>query len=302
MVYDPNGDEDGWLLVGREETIKDTMQRLGINGDFIEIHNASISEHRERYTDYVYNRLQRKGKLYRDCQRMVNQNRNIFASCLVTDGIADAMVTGLTRSFAVSLDDAMRAINCKPGKRAMGMSMMIIDGKAIFVADTSVNEVPTSEQLADIAVQAASHVQAMGYEPRVAFLSFSNFGNPTRETTTRIRRAVSVLDTMNVGFEYEGEMQANLALDFDLQKRLFPFSRLTGPANILIMPALHSANITTKLIQKAGGSTAVIGPMLVGLEKPVQIVPMGATVTDLVTMAALGAYESITNEMEEPFL
>ncbi|WP_421779480.1 NADP-dependent malic enzyme [Kiloniella litopenaei] len=290
------------LLVGREETIKNTMQRLGINGDFIEIHNASISEHRERYTDYVYNRLQRKGKLYRDCQRMVNQNRNIFASCLVTDGIADAMVTGLTRSFAVSLDDAMRAINCKPGKRAMGMSMMIINGKAIFVADTSVNEVPSSEQLADIAVQAASHVQAMGYEPRVAFLSFSNFGNPTRETTTRIRRAVSVLDTMNVSFEYEGEMQANLALDFELQQRLFPFSRLTGPANILIMPALHSANITTKLIQKAGGSTAVIGPMLVGLEKPVQIVPMGATVTDLVTMAALGAYESITNEMEEPFL
>ncbi|WP_085902576.1 NADP-dependent malic enzyme [Kiloniella majae] len=290
------------LLVGREETIKNTMQQLGISGDFIEIHNASISEHRERYTDYVYNRLQRKGKLYRDCQRMVNQNRNIFASCLVTDGIADAMVTGLTRSFAVSLDDAMRAINCKPGKRAMGMSMMIINGKAIFVADTSVNEVPTSEQLADIAVQAASHVQAMGYEPRVAFLSFSNFGNPTRETTTRIRRAVSVLDTMNVSFEYEGEMQANLALDFDLQQRLFPFSRLTGPANILIMPALHSANITTKLIQKAGGSTAVIGPMLVGLEKPVQIVPMGATVTDLVTMAALGAYESITNEMEEPFL
>ncbi|WP_085906454.1 NADP-dependent malic enzyme [Kiloniella majae] len=290
------------LLVGREETIKNTMQQLGISGDFIEIHNASISEHRERYTDYVYNRLQRKGKLYRDCQRMVNQNRNIFASCLVTDGIADAMVTGLTRSFAVSLDDAMRAINCKPGKRAMGMSMMIINGKAIFVADTSVNEVPTSEQLADIAVQAASHVQAMGYEPRVAFLSFSNFGNPTRETTTRIRRAVSVLDTMNVSFEYEGEMQANLALDFDLQQRLFPFSRLTGPANVLIMPALHSANITTKLIQKAGGSTAVIGPMLVGLEKPVQIVPMGATVTDLVTMAALGAYESITNEMEEPFL
>ncbi|WP_120498386.1 NADP-dependent malic enzyme [Kiloniella sp. EL199] len=290
------------LLVGREETIRNTMQRLGINGNFIEIHNASISEHRERYTDYVYNRLQRKGKLYRDCQRMVNQNRNIFASCLVTDGIADAMVTGLTRSFAVSLDDAMRAINCKPGKRAMGMSMMIINGKAIFIADTSVNEVPTSEQLADIAVQAASHVQAMGYEPRVAFLSFSNFGNPTRETTTRIRRAVSVLDTMNINFEYEGEMQANLALDFELQQRLFPFSRLTGPANILIMPALHSANITTKLIQKAGGSTAVIGPMLVGLEKPVQIVPMDATVTDLVTMAALGAYESITNEMEEPFL
>ncbi|OUS12264.1 NADP-dependent malic enzyme [Rhodospirillales bacterium 47_12_T64] len=285
------------LLVGREETIKNTMKNIGVSGDFIEIHNASISEHRERYTDYIYSRLQRKGKLYRDCQRMVNQNRNIFASCLVTDGVADAMVTGLTRSFAVSLDDAMRAINCKPGRRAMGMSMMIIDGKAIFVADTSVNEVPSSEQLADIAVQAASHVQAMGYEPRVAFLSFSNFGNPTRETTTRIRKAVSVLDTMNVEFEYEGEMQANLALDFDLQKRLFPFSRLTGPANILIMPALHSANITTKLIQKVGGSTAVIGPMLVGLEKPVQIVPMGATVTDLVTMAALGAYESATNEI-----
>ncbi len=286
------------LLVGREDIIKNTMKNIGVNGDFIEIHNATISKDRERYTDYIYSRLQRKGKLYRDCQRMVNQNRNIFASCLVTDGVADAMVTGLTRSFAVSLDDAMRAINCKPGKRAMGMSMMIIDGKAIFVADTSVNEVPSSEQLADIAIQASSHVQAMGYEPRVAFLSFSNFGNPTRETTTRIRRAVSVLDTMSVDFEYEGEMQANLALDFDLQKRLFPFSRLTGPANILIMPALHSANITTKLIQKAGGSTAVIGPMLVGLEKPVQIVPMGATVTDLVTMAALGAYESATNEMD----
>ncbi|WP_020590513.1 NADP-dependent malic enzyme [Kiloniella laminariae] len=290
------------LLVGREKLIKSTMKNLGINGDFIEIHNATNSEQRERYTDYVYERMQRRGMLYRDCQRMVNQNRNIFAACLLTHGVADAMVTGLTRSFAVSLEDAMQAINCKPGKRAMGMSMMIIDGRAIFVADTSVNEVPTSEQLADIAVQAASHVQSMGYEPRVAFLSFSNFGNPTRDTTTRIRRAVSVLDTMNVSFEYEGEMQANLALDFDLQKRLFPFSRLTGPANILIMPALHSANITTKLIQKAGGGTAVIGPILVGLEKPVQIVPMGATVTDLVTMAALGAYEASTNEMDEPFL
>ena len=283
------------LLVGREEKIEEALSAMGIKGDFLEIHNARLSEDNERYRDYLYGRLQRKGKLLRDCQRMANQNRNVFAACLVACGKADAMVTGLTRSFGVAFEDIIRAIDPKEGHRAFGLSIVVARGRTVFLADTTVHELPTPEQMADIAIQSAAQARIMGHEPRVALLSFSNFGNPPRENALRVRQAVEVLDSRNVDFEYDGEMQANVALDSELMRQLYPFCRLSGPANVLIMPALHSANISAKLLQKIGGGT-VIGPLLIGLSKPAQIVPLGATVNDLVTAAALAAHDAIDDE------
>ena len=281
------------VLIGREETIQRTMDNMGVSGETLEIHNARLSESNRRYTDFLYQRLNRKGKLRRDCQRMVNQNRNVFGACMVASGQVDAMVTGLTRSFGVAFDDIRRAIDPAPGHRVFGMSILLLEGRSLFIADSSVHELPNPEELADIAVQSANQARAMGHEPRVALLSFSNFGNPMRERARRLREAVKVLDSMNVDFEYDGEMQANVALDHDLMRRLYPFCRLSGPANVLIMPALHSANITAKLVQSAKAGT-VIGPILIGLSKPAQVVQLGATVNDLVTAAALAAHDAVS--------
>jgi len=280
------------VLVGREDRIKDTMHQMGIPADFTKIHNARLSENNQRYMDYLYARLQRRGKTQRDCQRMVNQNRNVFAACMVACGHADAMVTGLTRSFGVAFEDIRRVIDPKPGHRLFGMSIMVLEARSLFVADTSVHELPSPEQLADIAIQSAARARAMGHEPRVALLSFSNFGNPMREKAARIRDAVKVLDSLDVDFEYDGEMQANVALDYELMRRLYPFARLSGPANVLVMPALHSANISAKLVQSAGIGR-VIGPILIGLSKPAQIVQTAATVNDLVIAAAIAAHDSV---------
>jgi malate dehydrogenase (oxaloacetate-decarboxylating)(NADP+) len=280
------------VLVGREDRVQDTMRQMGIPEDFTEIHNARLSEHNQRYMDYLYARLQRRGKMQRDCQRMVNQNRNVFAACMVALGHADAMVTGLTRSFGVAFEDITRVIGPKPGHRMFTMSIMLLEGRSLFVADTSVHELPSSEQLADIAIQSAAQARALGHEPRVALLSFSNFGSPMRERAARVRDAVKVLDSLDPDFEYDGEMQANVALNYDLMRRLFPFCRLSGPANVLIMPALHTANISAKLVQSAGVGS-VIGPILLGLSKPAQIVQTAATVNDLVVSAAIAAHDAV---------
>ena len=199
------------------------------------------------------------------------------------------------RRATAAFEDIARAIDPKPGHRIFGLSIVAAQKRTIFLADTSVHEEPTADQLADIATQSAEHARVLGHEPRVAFLSFSSFGNPIREKTRHMREAVEALDRREVSFEYDGEMQANVALDFELQRQLYPFCRLSGPANVLIMPGLHSANITAKLLQKIGG-TAIIGPLLIGLDKPAQILPLGATVNDMVTAAALVAYEAIENE------
>ena len=276
------------VLVGRKERIEETIKTSGL-GDAagLEVVNAAISPHNKLYTEMLYGRLQRQGSLPRDVQRMVNQDRNIFASCMVANGHADAMVTGVTRSFYACLDDALRVIDVRPTQTLMALSIIVARGRTVLIADTSVHELPTADQLADFAVQCAAIGRQLGHEPRVALLSFSNFGNPPREKAERIREAVHVLDERRVDFEYEGEMQANVALNYGLMKELYPFSRLNGPANILIMPALHSANIVAKMMQELGGTA--IGPVLVGLSKPVQIVQTGATVSEIVTAAAFAA-------------
>ena len=281
------------VLVGREERVRETLQSMGIADIELEVHNARLSKQNKAYLEYLYGRLRRKGRLQRDCQRMVNQNRNVFAACMVACGDADAMVTGLTRSFSVAFEDIRRVIDPRPRRRVFGLSILVHGGRSIFIADTAVHESPEADQLADIAIQSAERVRAMGHEPRVAFLSFSSFGNPMRKNAEHIRHAVRIMDERQVSFEFDGEMQASVALNEDLMREFYPFCRLSGPANVLVMPGLHSANISAKLMQQIGGGH-MIGPVLVGLAHPAQVVQLGATVNDLVTAAALAAYESIT--------
>jgi malate dehydrogenase (oxaloacetate-decarboxylating)(NADP+) len=277
------------LLVGREEPIRQSAAALGVElGHGIEIINAALSRRNSQYAAYLYERMQRKGYLFRDCQRMVNQDRNTFAACMVALDDADAMVTGVTRNYSVALEDVRRVIDPKPGHRVIGLSLVLSRGRIVLVADTAISEMPKAGELADIAVEAAGVARRMGYEPRVAMLAFSTFGHPPGERAAHVIEAVKILDQRRVDFEYDGEMAADVALNPDAASA-YPFSRLTGPANVLIMPAFHSASISTKLLQELGGAT-VIGPLLVGLDRPVQIVTLGAKDSQLVNMAALAAF------------
>jgi malate dehydrogenase (oxaloacetate-decarboxylating)(NADP+) len=281
------------VLVGREERIKTTMSAMGLSTpEGLEIHNARLSQHNKRYTDFLYARQQRQGMLYRDCQRLVNQDRNVFAACMVACSDADAMVTGVTRNSFDVLDGVSRVIAVKPDCVLFGLTILLARERTVLLADTLVHEVPSSAQLADIAMQAAAKAHQLGLVPRVALLSYSNFGNPLGKDVERVREAVSLLERRGVSFEYDGEMSADVALDEGLMRRLYPFCRLGGPANILVMPELHSANIAAKLLPQLGGGT-VVGPLLLGLSYPVQIVNMGATVSDLVNLAALSAHDAI---------
>jgi malate dehydrogenase (oxaloacetate-decarboxylating)(NADP+) len=281
------------VLVGREDRIRATMAAMGLSSpEGLEIHNARLSHDNRRYTDFLYQRQQRSGMLYRDCQRMVNQDRNVFAACMIACGDADAMVTGVTRNSFDALAEVSRVIAVKPGCELFGLTILLARERTVLLADTLVHEMPSSAQLADIATQAAAKAHELGLAPRVALLSYSNFGNPMGKDGRRVRDAVALLDERAVSFEYDGEMSADVALDERLMRQLYPFCRLRGPANILVMPELHSANIAAKLLPQLGGGT-VVGPLLLGLSYPVQIVNMGATVSDLVNLAALSAHDAI---------
>jgi malate dehydrogenase (oxaloacetate-decarboxylating)(NADP+) len=278
------------ILIGRETEVEKTLIVNGLElHEDVQILNARVTDRNVDYANYLYERLQRNGFLFRDCQRFVNQDRNVFAACMVALGDADALVTGLTRNFSVALDNVRRAIDNRPGHRPIGVSMALVRGRTVFIADTSIHELPTAEELADIAQEAAGVARRFGYEPRVAFLSYSTFGYPRGERAEYVRNAVAVLDKRNVDFEYDGEMAADVALSRDAMA-LYPFCRLTTPANVLVMPAAHSASISTKMLQQLGGIT-VVGPLLTGLAKPVQIASMSATTTDIVNLAAIAAFD-----------
>ena len=280
------------ILVGREEVVRQKIETLGLSaGDGLEIDNAKLSRSTKKYMDLLYARMQRSGALFRDCQRLVNRERNVFAACMVATGHADAMVTGLTRNYHVALEEITSVIDPEPGADVFGLSLLVAGGRTVFLADTAVNELPSAEQLADFAEQTAKLARKLGHEPRVALISYSNFGNLDLERSRLVREAVEVLDGRKVDFEYDGEMGADVALNAELM-RLYPFCRLSGPANVLIMPGLHSAHVSTKLIHELGGGS-VIGPLLMGLSQRAQLVPWGAPVTDIVNMAALAAHEAI---------
>ena len=277
------------ILVGRDEQVRETIAALGLElRDDIEIVNARLSSRNADYAEFLYARLQRHGYLFRDCQRMVNTDRNTFGACMVAIGDADGMVTGVTRNYSIALEEVRRVIDPKPGHQVIGASIALCRGRTVLIADTAIHDMPTAEELAAIAVEAAGVARRLGYEPRVALLAYSTFGHPSGERSERVREAVKILDKRHVDFEYDGEMAADVALNRDAMAA-YPFCRLSGPANVLVMPAIHSASISTKMLQELGGST-VIGPLLVGLDKPVQIVGLSATDTDLVNMAAIAAY------------
>ena len=281
------------ILIGREHRIKESMKKVDLEGlDKLVIHNASLSKNNNKYIDSLYARLHRKGQLRRDCQRLINQDRNVFAASMVSAGDADAMITGVTRSFGRCFDDITKVIDAENNQSFLSMSMMVSKERTVFIGDVNIHDRPSPEQLADIASGVANTVKNLGYNPRVALLSFSNFGNPSRPSSKNIREAVNILSERKVNFEFDGEMTAEIALDYDLIKQNYPFCRLSGPANVLIMPGLLSANISFKLLQKMGGGS-VLGPLMIGGEKPFQIVQMGSTVSDLVNSASIAAYDAL---------
>lgn len=280
------------LLVGREELVRENMVVAGLNPDEtnLEIVNARLSDRNPEFVEFLYARLARQGYLKRDVQRLINQDRNSFAASMVALGHADGLVTGVTRSYDQVLEEILRVIDPEPNGRIMGMSILLAKAHTLFIADTNITEMPEAEELVEIACEAARAVKVLGYTPRVAFMSYSTFGNPMGLRSEKVREAVAMLDEMEgVDFEYEGEMPPEVALDPE-KRANYPFMRLTGPANVLIMPAIHSAAISTQLVQALGGAT-VIGPILLGLQKAVQIAPLSASVSKILQMATLAAYE-----------
>jgi malate dehydrogenase (oxaloacetate-decarboxylating)(NADP+) len=275
------------VLVGRED-VPDRLRALGVDDpESFELQNSRNSALVEEMVEYLYPRLQRRGYLHRAVERMVNQDRNIFAALLLALGKADVMITGVTRPYSQSIRQVRRVIDPMPGCTPFGVHVLVGQNHTVFMADTTVTERPSSEQLVDIATQTAAVARRMGHEPRVAFLSYSAFGNPEGTFLENIRGAVRLLDERGADFEYEGEMPPDVALNPGMAAH-YPFSRLSGPANVLVMPGLQSANLSAKLLSELGGDS-VIGPMLVGMAKPVQVATMTSTASDLVTLAVLAA-------------
>jgi len=277
------------VLIGTTSVVRERFREAGIRmRDAFEVIDIRQSPLADEFVDDLYARLQRHGFLKRDCVRLVTNERNVFAALLVAHGIADGMVSGATRNWSSVFQDVRRVIDPKPGRHVIGVSLALCRGRGILIADTSVYEMPNAAQLADIAVEAARAARQIGIDPRVALVTYSSFGQPQNERASQVREAVDILASRDVDFEFDGDMAADVALSADLLS-LYPFSRLTGPANVLVMPAFHAASISTKMLKELGGAT-VIGPLIVGLEKSAQISMLGAKDADIVTLAALAAY------------
>jgi malate dehydrogenase (oxaloacetate-decarboxylating)(NADP+) len=270
--------------------MRERFRELGIKlRNEFEIIDLRNSPFKDEFADTLYARLQRRGFLKRDCVRLVTNERNVFAALLVASGHADGMVAGVTRNWTSVFQDVLRVIDPKPNRHVIGVNLALCRGRGVLVADTNVNDVPTAEQLADIATEAANAARKFGIDPRVALLSYSTFGQPPSERSEQVREAVRILAERDVNFEFDGDMAADVALSQDLLS-LYPFCRLTGPANVLVMPTVHAASISIKMLKELGGAT-IIGPLLVGLEKSVQISTLGAKDSDIVNLAALAAYD-----------
>ena len=280
------------ILVGKEEKIKERIKEIGYDDHFgIEIINSIDSEKREKYVNYLFKKMQREqGLLERDCDRLVRNDRVVWASCMVACGDADGAVTGNTRRFGASLDKVLQVIEARPGEIMFGLNMVVSKGKTIFVGDTSVNEYPSSEELAEIAISAARVVKLFGFVPKVAFVSHSTFGQPLTSRTKHIKKAVEILKNKNVDFDFDGDMQPDVALNEEY-KELYPFSSIVGNANILVMPGQHSAAISYKMM-KSLGDTKVIGPLLIGLGQPIEIAPLRSSTSEIINLASVAAYSA----------
>ncbi|MDB3888514.1 phosphate acyltransferase [Candidatus Pelagibacter sp.] len=280
------------ILIGKEEKVKEQIKKIGYDENFdIEIINSKDTKKRERYVQYLFKKLQREqGLLEWDCDRLVRNDRVIWASCMVACGDADGAVTGNTRRFGASLEKIKQVVNPRPGEIMFGLNLVVHKGKTIFVGDTSVNEYPSSKELAEIAISSARVVRLFGFNPKVAFVSHSTFGQPITSRTRHIRDAVKILKEKNVDFEFDGDMQPDVALNIEYQS-LYPFSKIVGKANILIMPGQHSAAISYKMM-KSLGDTKVIGPLLIGLGLPIEIAPLRSSTSEIINLASIAAYSA----------
>ncbi|MDA8932958.1 NADP-dependent malic enzyme [Candidatus Pelagibacter ubique] len=280
------------ILIGKKNKIKERIKEIGYNQNFdIEIVNSEDKEKREKYVNFLFEKLQReKGLLERDCDRLVRNDRVVWASCMVACGDADGAVTGNTRRFGASFDKVTQVIDARPGEIMFGLNMVVAKGKTIFVGDTSVNEYPSSEELAEIAISSARVVKMFGFVPKVAFVSHSTFGQPLTSRTKHIKKAVEILKDKNVDFDFDGDMQPDVALNEEY-KELYPFSSIVGNANILIMPGQHSAAISYKMM-KSLGDTKVIGPLLIGLGQPIEIAPLRSSTSEIINLASVAAYSA----------
>ena len=280
------------ILIGKKSKIKERIKEIGYNENFdIEIVNSENKEKREKYVNFLFEKMQReKGLLERDCDRLVRNDRVIWASCMVACGDADGAVTGNTRRFGASFDKVTQVIDARPGEIMFGLNMVVAKGKTIFVGDTSVNEYPSSEELAEIAISSARVVKMFGFVPKVAFVSHSTFGQPLTSRTKHIKKAVQILKDKNVDFDFDGDMQPDVALNEEY-KELYPFSSIVGNANILIMPGQHSAAISYKMM-KSLGDTKVIGPLLIGLGQPIEIAPLRSSTSEIINLASVAAYSA----------
>ena len=280
------------ILVGKEEKIKEQIKKIGYNENFdIEVVNSKDTPKREKYVKYLFEKLQREqGFLEWDCDRLIRNDRVIWASCMVACGDADGAITGNTRRFGASLDKIKQVVDARSGEIMFGLNLVVHKGKTIFVGDTSVHEYPTSEQLAEIAISSARVVRLFGFDPKVAFVSHSTFGQPLTSRTKHIKNAVEILKNKNVNFEFDGDMQPDVALNEDY-KSLYPFSKIVGNANILIMPGQHSAAISYKMM-KTLGDTKVIGPLLIGLGLPIEIAPLRSSTSEILNLASIAAYSA----------
>ena len=280
------------ILVAKKETLKERLKEIGLDENFdIEVTNSNDKEKRDKYVNFLFKKLQREhGLLERDCDKMVRNDRVIWGACMVSCGDADAMVTGNTRRYSSSLEKITKVINPRPGEIMFGLNMIVNKGKTVFVADTTVNEYPSAEELSEIAISSARVVRLFGFDPKVAFLSHSTFGQPITKRTKHIRDAVEILKQKNVDFKFDGDMQPDVALSEEY-KELYPFSEIVGNANILIMPGQHSAAISFKMM-KSFGEAKVIGPLLVGLGQPIEIAPLRSSTSDIINLASVAAYSA----------
>ena len=280
------------IIVAKEKIVKQRLKEIGYGENFdIQIVNSIDKEKRDKYVKYLFKKLQREqGLLERDCDRMVRNDRVIWASCMVECGDADAMVPGNTRRYAQSFEKIKKVIDPRPGEIMFGLNMVVNKGKTVFIGDTSVHEYPSSEQLAEIAISSARVVRLFGFNPKVAFLSHSTFGQPITSRTKHIRDAVEILKSKKVDFKFDGDMQPDVALNEEYAE-LYPFSEIVGNANILIMPGQHSAAISYKIIKELGGAK-VIGPLLIGLGQPIEIAPLRSSTSDILNLASVAAYSS----------
>ncbi len=280
------------ILIAKKEIVKAKLREIGLDENYkIEIVNSTDKEKREKYAKFLYEKLQRKeGLLERDCDRLVRNDRVTWGTCMVSCGDADALVTGNTRRYTSTLDKVKRVVDPRSGEIIFGLNIMVNRGRTVFISDITVHEIPTAEQLAQIAVSSARVARLFGFDPKVAFLSHSTFGTPKTRSTKNMRDAVEILKEKKVDFKFDGEMQPDVALD-EKYKDLYPFSEIVGNANVLIMPGRHSAAISFKLM-KSLSAVKVVGPLLVGLGEPIEIAPLRSSTSDILNLASVAAYSS----------